>query len=189
MVELDERSWAEAIGMYGRRYTIANVTSREHDDWALDVYTLMRGDTADCRGWRTVDFHEGDFERLGHPYYPFVRLPGNPSTTDDWKSRMYEIPRSSAKRFLVALSTLWLNVQKERDFEERRAGLEEKADVILSRFPEGSRFYANTGRDSSGRDYYQRISGSSPVSVHDRDLGLVLVSETEVGMVWSFDPK
>jgi hypothetical protein len=189
MTELDERSWGDAIGMYGSRYTIAKVTHREHEDWALDVYTLMRGESPDSRGWRIIDFHEVDFERLDDPFYPFVRIPDGPLKADDWKSRMFEIPRSSAKRFLVALSTSWLNVEKERNFEERREGLEEKADVILSRFPEGSRFYANTGRDSGDRDYYKRISGCSPASRHDRDLGLILVSDTEVGMVWSFDPK
>ncbi|MEU0003759.1 hypothetical protein ABZ079_05460 [Streptomyces sp. NPDC006314] len=189
MAELDERSWADALGMYARRLTIAKVTRREHGDWVLDLHTLMRGDTPDARGWHVNDAFAEEFERLDDPFYPFVRLPEDPEKAEALKSRLYEIPRSSAKKFLVALSTLWLNVEKHPDFEERRAGLEEKADIILSRFPEGSRFYANTGRDSKHRDYYKRISGCSGVSSYDWDLGLVLVSETEVGMVWSFDPK
>ncbi|MFJ8541539.1 hypothetical protein ACIRFH_05845 [Streptomyces sp. NPDC093586] len=189
MAVLDERSWAEAIGMYAHRYTIAKVTGRKHQDWALDVCTLMRGETPDARGWRTVDFHEGDVERLDDPFYPFVSLPSASSTTEAWRARVGEIPRSSARRFLVALSTPWLNVERERDFVRHRPALEEKADVILSRFPEGSRFYANTGPDSKDIDYYQRVSGCSTVSRHDWDLGLVLVSDSEVGMVWSFDPK
>ncbi|MFM9626478.1 MULTISPECIES: hypothetical protein [Streptomyces] len=185
MAELDERSWADAIGMYAR-YSVAKVTSREHDDWALDVNTLMHGDTPDNRGWRTKDSLVGEFVRLDDPYYPFVLRPDDPSTTDSWKSQLSEIPRSSAKRFLVALSTQWLNIEKTPGFEESRAGLEEKADVILSRFPEGSHFYANTGPDSENLDYYRHISGCNTISVHDWDLGLFLVSETEVGMVWSF---
>ncbi|MGW1166375.1 hypothetical protein [Streptomyces sp. NPDC002550] len=186
MAELDERSWAEAIGMYARRYTIAKVTRREHEDWALDVHTLMRGDSPDARGWRVNDYHAGEFERIDDPFYPFVDIPDDPAKADVLKSRVHEIPRSSAKKFLVALSTLWLNVEKHPDFEERRPGLEQKADVILSRFPEGSHFYANTGRDSADIDYYKRISGCTPISRHVWDLGLFLVSETEVGMVWSF---
>ncbi|MFJ3225803.1 hypothetical protein ACIPJS_20930 [Streptomyces sp. NPDC086783] len=186
MRELDERSWADALGMYARRYSIAKVTSREHHDWALDVNTLMHGDTPDNRGWRTKDSLVGEFERLDDPYYPFALRPDDPATTGAWKSHLDEIPRSSAKRFLVALSTLWLNVEKEEDFEERRAGLEDKADVILSRFPDGSSFFANTGRHSKNLDYYKRISGCDTISVHIWDLGLILVSEAEVGMVWSF---
>ena len=128
MAEPDERSWAEAIGMYARRYTIAKVTRREHE------------------------YHAGEFERLDDPFYPFVEIPDDPAKADALKSRVHEIPRFSAKKFLVALSTLWLNVEKDPDFEERRPGLEQKADVILSRFTEGSHFYANTGRDSADID-------------------------------------
>jgi hypothetical protein len=186
MVEPDEQSWAEAIGMYARRYSIAKVTSREHEDWALDVNRLMHGDTQDNRGWRTKDSLTGEFERIDDPYYPFALRPDDPAGTDEWKSHVNEIPRSSAKRFLVALSTPWLNVEKEQDFEERRPGLEARADVILSRFPEGSHFYANTGRESAEIDYYKRISGCDAISVHVWDLGLFLVSDAEVGMVWSF---
>ncbi|MFJ3225802.1 hypothetical protein ACIPJS_20925 [Streptomyces sp. NPDC086783] len=189
MAALDEGAWADALSMYARRLTIAKVTSREHEDWALDVGTLMRGDVPDARGWHVNDCFAEEFERLDNPYYPFLEVPVDGERADTFKSRVSEIPRTSARRLLVALSTLWLNVGKDPDFEERRAGLEEKADVILSRFPEGAVFYANTGRDSRSPDYYQRISGCSTVSSYDWDLGFVLVSGTEVGMVWSFDPK
>ncbi|MFD9436247.1 hypothetical protein [Streptomyces sp. NPDC060002] len=186
MVEPDERSWAEAVDMYARRYTIAKVTAREHGDWVFDVHALMRGDTPDARGWRVNDPLAGELERADDPYYPFVEPPTEPAKADALRDRLHEIPRSSAKKFLVALSTPWLNVEKEQDFEECRAGLEEKADVILSRFPQGSRFFANTGRDDENRDYYKHISGCNTISQHVWDLGLFLVSDSEVGMVWSF---
>ncbi|MFE9837068.1 hypothetical protein ACFYP4_18370 [Streptomyces sp. NPDC005551] len=188
MAALHERAWADALSMYAHRLTIAKVTRREHEDWALDVGTLMRGDAPDARGWHVNDAFAEEFERLDDPFYPFVEVPVD-HAVDRLKLRLTEISRTSARRFLVALSTLWLNVEKVPDFEARRPGLEDDADVILSRFPEGSAFYANTGRDSRNMDYYQRISCCSPVSSYDWDLGLVLVSRMEVGMVWSFDPK
>ncbi|MFH8287980.1 hypothetical protein [Streptomyces antibioticus] len=186
MTELDARAWAEAIGMYERRYTIAKVTAREHEDWALDVNRLMHEDTHDNRGWRTWDPLTGEFERLDDPYYPFIDLPTDPEKASILKSRVQGIPRPSARKFLVALSTTWLSVARTDDFEERRPGLEAKADIVLSRFPKGSHFYANTGRDSANIDYYQHISGCNTISTHVWDLGLFLVSDTEVGMVWSF---
>ncbi|MCX4742677.1 hypothetical protein [Streptomyces antibioticus] len=186
MTELDERSWAEAIEMYERRHTIAKVTARKHEDWALDVYTLMRGDTADARGWRVNDPYAGEPERHDNPFHPFTVLPSGPAKADEFRLRVFEISRPSARRLLVALSTPWLDVERVVDFEESRVGLEEKADIVLSRFPEGSRFYANTGRNSADLDYYKRIASCTEVSVYTWDPGLVLVSETEVGMVWSF---
>ncbi|OIJ65446.1 hypothetical protein [Streptomyces mangrovisoli] len=178
MAGLDERSWADAIGMYERRVTVARVMSRAHEDWVLDLPALMRGDTRDARGWRTADYWAGELDRLDEPSYPFLTLP-----PDVARSCLQEIPRSQAMRFLVALSTPWIDVTEEPDFEERRESLEAKARVILSRFPEGSHFFTNTGRD---RDYYQRVSGWNSFSSRTFDFGLVLVSETEVGMVWSF---
>ncbi|MFJ4689501.1 hypothetical protein [Streptomyces sp. NPDC088789] len=186
MTELDERSWAAAIDMYARRTTIAKVTGRTHEDWALDAHTLLRGDTHDIRGWRTRDVWEGELERLEDPFFPFSLLPDDAAATDAWKSHVYEIPRSSAERFLVALSTPWINVTKEPDFNERREELEAKARVILSRFPEGSHFYANTGGRSASLDYYRPVTGWHSFSVRTYDFGMFLVSETEVGMVWSF---
>ncbi|MFF2216703.1 hypothetical protein [Streptomyces antibioticus] len=186
MTELDERLWAEAIGMYERRATVAKVTSREHENWLLDVATLMRGDTRDVRGWRTVDIWDGELDRIDEPSYPFAIPPEALATPDAWKSYLHEIPRSQALQFLVALATPWIDVTMEPDFEERRETLEADAGVILSRFPESSHFYANTGRDSATRDYYQRVSGWYPFSTRTYDFGLVLVSQTEVGMVWSF---
>ncbi|MFF3939800.1 hypothetical protein [Streptomyces phaeofaciens] len=186
MTELDERSWAEALDMYARRYTIAKVTRREHEDWAFDVHTLMRGDAPDARGWRVIDPLVDEFERLDDPYYPFIDLPTDVEKVELLRSRVEEIPRTSAKRLLVALSTTWLSVAKTEDFEERRAGLEAAADIVLSRFPEGSHFHANTGRRSADMDFYEHISGCNTISAHLWDLGLFLVSDSEVGMVWSF---
>ncbi|NEB73717.1 hypothetical protein G3I40_00415 [Streptomyces sp. SID14478] len=186
MSQPDEQSWSEALGMYARKYTIAKVVSRDHEDWALDVLSLMHSGTPDARGWYANDPLAGEFERVDDPYYPFALLPKDAAAADHLRGRVNEIPRSSVVRLLVAVSTPWINVEKEQDFELRREGLEEKARVILSRFPEGSCFYANTGRRSKEMDYYQRISGCATISRHAWDVGLFLVSATEVGMVWSF---
>ncbi|MEU2558118.1 hypothetical protein ABZ626_02040 [Streptomyces longispororuber] len=190
MAELDERSWAEAIGMYAYGYRIAKVVRREHEDWVRDVHTLMRGDAPDARGWAVQDSYadEGEFDRLDDPFHPFTLLPDDDEKREAVRIRLREIPRSSAKRFLVVLTTLWLDVGEYPDFEECRAGLEEKAEVVLSRFPEGSRFYVNTEPETATMDYYQGTAGCSPFAGYDLELGMILVSETEVGMVWAFLP-
>jgi hypothetical protein len=186
MAVLDERSWSDALIMYERRSSIVKVASRRHEKWVLDLPVLMHGDTRDARGWRTVDRWDGELERVDEPSHPFVIPPAVLAEGDDWMNYLHEISRAQALRLLVALATPWIDVTKEKDFEERRAGLEEKAGIVLSRFPEGSRFYANTGHGSDTRDYYQRVSRWYPFSVRTFDFGLILVSEAEIGMVWSF---
>ncbi|WP_256637982.1 hypothetical protein [Streptomyces murinus] len=94
VAELDERAWADAIGMYERRYTYAKVTGRDHADWALDVDRLMRGDTPDVRGWRVNDPLAGEFERLDDPYYPFA-LPSDSSWPSPRCGSMWRTPRNS----------------------------------------------------------------------------------------------
>ncbi|WP_328479404.1 hypothetical protein OHS71_12135 [Streptomyces sp. NBC_00377] len=77
MAEIGERSWSDAIDMYERRATVAKVTSREHENWVLDLSTLMRGDTRDARGWRTVD---KPFAGPAVPPHPAARpLGGQPA--------------------------------------------------------------------------------------------------------------
>ncbi|MFF3939801.1 hypothetical protein [Streptomyces phaeofaciens] len=147
MAELDERSWAEAIEMYEYRRTIAKVTARKHEDWALDVYTLMRGDTPDAHGWRVNDPYAAEPERRDDPFHPFTVLPSDPAKADEFRLRVFEIPRTSAKRLLVALSTRWLDVERVEDFEESRARLEGKADIILSLGPGTSPRLRHGGRD------------------------------------------
>lgn len=186
VAELDEQAWAEALELYRSWAMIVKVAARRHEDWVLDLPVLMRCDTPDSRGWRTKDSFELEFERDDDPFFPFDYVPGDESKPDHWKAGLREIHRSSARRYLVTLSTGWINVNREPDFEARRAGLEEKADVILSRFPEGARFYANSGSSTEGFDYYAGTPGWSSFSRHDWDHGLILVSETEVGMVWAF---
>ncbi|SMF82620.1 hypothetical protein [Streptomyces sp. Amel2xC10] len=137
MTELDERSWAEAIGMYEQRVTVAKVTGREHENWLLDVVTLMHGETRDVRGWRTVDKWEGELDRIDEPSYPFAIPAEALATPDAWKPYLHEIPRSQALRFLVALSTPWIDVTMEPDFEERREALEADASVIFVALPRG----------------------------------------------------
>ncbi|MGW7523416.1 hypothetical protein [Streptomyces sp. NPDC054783] len=170
--------------MYERRYSIVVVGPRAHEDWSLDALALLNKEVSDPRSWRSLEFYsESDEEWRPDWLAPFAP-PGT-----GWSSRLRRIPRSSAHRLLVALSTNWLDVTSERDFDTERAGLEAKAAVLLARFPEkSSAFYANTGhRSGDAPDFYLPITGCDPFSVHDRDVGLMAVSDAEVGIFWSFD--
>ncbi|OIK05710.1 hypothetical protein [Streptomyces monashensis] len=193
----DAEAWAEALAMYEERYSYVLVGPRAHGNWVRDVAALMRREVADPRSWKWVDVDEGEEERLDDPVFPFVLPPAEEGPEEEWRDRLLTVPRVSVKRLLVMLATTWLNVPREiiyNDFERRRPELERKAGVILSRFPEETVFYTNSGvpgSDNQSRsdvpDFYGAITGCAPVSQYDWDLGLVAVSSAEVGLFWSFD--
>ncbi|MEU9359487.1 hypothetical protein AB0D35_15465 [Streptomyces sp. NPDC048301] len=186
---LDADSWQSAVEMFDRRYTFVAVGPRTRKDWLRDVASVMRGETADPRSWRTVDPDEGEEEREDDPAYPFVAPPVDEERSAEWRGRLREIPRSAVVRLLVLLATIDLDVSRDPRIPERRAEMEEHARVILTRFPDGSRFYTNTHGGGAEPDFYQKISSCSPISQYAWDLGLLSVSDEEVGLIWSFDPR
>ncbi|MFF1452029.1 hypothetical protein ACFVYF_28380 [Streptomyces sp. NPDC058274] len=193
----DAEAWAEALTMYERRYSYVLVGPRDHEDWVRDVAAVMRRETADPRSWKWIDVDEGEEERLEDPFFPFVLPPSDPEEAVAWQKGLRAVPRTSVERLLVMLSTTWLNVPSERahnDFETHRPELERKARVILSRFPVETSFHTNagypgarTGSHTDPPDFYEAITGCTPLSQYDWDLGLIAVSGTELGLFWSFD--
>ncbi|OKJ14617.1 hypothetical protein AMK20_02005 [Streptomyces sp. TSRI0261] len=186
---LDADSWWSAVEMYERRYTFVSAGPRTAEDWLRDVASVMRGEAAEPRSWRTIDPDEGEEEREDDRAYPFLVPPVEGAGAADWRGRLREIPRSSVVRLLVLLATLDLNVSRDPRFPEQRAEFEEYAKVILTRFPEEARFFTNTSGGGAPPDFYQRISSCSPISRYAWDLGLLWVSDEEVGLIWSFDPR
>ncbi|MER5487139.1 hypothetical protein ABT024_28580 [Streptomyces sp. NPDC002812] len=57
---------------------------------------------------------------------------------------------------VVLLGVLGLDVGRTPRWEERRPQMERRADAILSRFPEGTRFYSNTGWKGDRPDFYEQ---------------------------------
>ncbi|MFC4470010.1 hypothetical protein ACFPH6_36870 [Streptomyces xiangluensis] len=183
MTAPDAAAWANALTMYERRYSIVAVGPRRHEDWVLDAAALLRKETKDPRSWKPREFYEGDEAWSPERLVPF------PPAGLGWRSRLREIARFSAAQLLVAISTNWLDVTKEPDFEDRRLDLEEKARTLLARFPPPTTQFFTNGWCGPGdpQDFYNPITGCDPFSEHDWDVGLLAVSESELGIFWSFD--
>ncbi|MFB7656198.1 MULTISPECIES: hypothetical protein [unclassified Streptomyces] len=186
---LDADSWGSAVEMYDRRYTFVAVGPRTREDWLHDVASIMRGETADPWSWRTIDPDEGEEEREDDPAYPFITPPVDEAGSTEWRSWLREIPRSSVVRLLVLLATRDLDVSRNLRFPAQRAEMEKHARVIATRFSRGARFFTNTRGGGTPPDFYQKITSCSPLSQYAWDLGLLWVSDEEVGLIWSFDPR
>ncbi|MFD4593193.1 hypothetical protein [Streptomyces rubiginosohelvolus] len=129
----------------------------------------------------------GEPELLEDPAFPFRVPPVDEEGAAEWRSGLFEVPRSSVVRLLVMLATNAMNVPLQQGFAERRAGMERHAAAILSRFPEGSTFFTNTRHGGENPDFYEYVSTSWPLSQYVWDFGLLAVSDDEVGLIWSFD--
>ncbi|MFH8665161.1 MULTISPECIES: hypothetical protein [Streptomyces] len=184
---LDAAMWSAAVEMYRHRYSFIAVGPRTGEDWLPDVAEIMRREVADPRGWRGKDPEVGEPELLEDPAFPFRVPPVDEEGAAEWRSGLFEIPRHSVKRLLVMLATNEMNVPRQHNFAERRAGMERHAAAILSRFSEGSTFFTNTDHGGENPDFYERVSTCWPLSQYVWDFGLLAVSDDEVALIWSFD--
>ncbi|MEU6105997.1 hypothetical protein [Streptomyces flaveolus] len=55
--------------------------------------------------------------------------------------------------------------------------MEEYAQVILSRFPQGSQFFTNTRHGGDLTDFHERVTSCWPMTRYAWDFGLVAVPE------------
>ncbi|MFB7656197.1 MULTISPECIES: hypothetical protein [unclassified Streptomyces] len=184
---LDASMWSAAVEMYRNRYSFIAVGPHTHEDWLPDVAAVMHRGVADPRGWRGRDSEQGEEELEEDPGFPFRVPPADGAGAAEWRSRLFEIPRSAVVRLLVMLATDAMDVSRQYGFADRRPAMEEHAQVILSRFPEGSQFFTNTRHDGDPPDFYEKVTGCWPMSQYAWDFGLLAVSREEVGLIWSFD--
>ncbi|MGW6855275.1 hypothetical protein [Streptomyces xanthophaeus] len=182
-------AWADALDLLDSRHARVGVTARSHAAWWLDVAAVMRGESRDPRGWRAVDPYEDEvgLERPGPPY-PWVEPPVSPQDVERFSTKVRELPRSSAASLLVVLGVVGMDVAKAWRWEERRPEMERRAGAILSRFPDGTRFYSNVGWTGEHPDFYEQpVTGMHQLSQDLWDAGLIAVGDTEVAVLWTFE--
>ncbi|MFJ6754668.1 hypothetical protein ACIQNK_06505 [Streptomyces sp. NPDC091273] len=189
MTELTAEVWSDVLELYRYSYTAVSVARREHEEWWMDVAAIMHGQTSDPRGWLSLDPDEDEFERLDDPLFPFVEAPTTPADAVRFRPRVTELPRKSVRSLLVLLGIPGLDVANAAEFDHHRPEMERRARLILSRFPEGTRFYSNVGWKGANPDFYEQpVRLTDPFSRYGWDAGLIAVNDTEVAMIWHFDP-
>lgn len=186
---LDAHTWSDALKLYAWLSTFVAVAPRKHDEWWLDVGAIMRLETRDPRGWESIDPYEGEEERQDDPLFPWLETPSGPADAERYRRRVGELPRSSVRSLLVLLGSAASpsDITRSQDWEERGPTMERRADAILSRFPDGTRFYTNLGWKGDRPDFYSPSSRShDSFSHYDWDAGLIAVNDDEVAVFWNF---
>ncbi|MFJ4921069.1 hypothetical protein [Streptomyces sp. NPDC088725] len=157
---------------------------RRHEDWSLDVLALMARAVPDPRGWTGVDDEAQNPRRVASPTYPFAVHP-----PEYVAERLQEIDRDSAENLLLALTDDGCTLSNLRHFTESPDELRAMARTILARYGDETTYHTNVRKHGSAPgtlDFTLESLGYNPLSVYDEDCGLIVVTNTEVGMFWNF---
>ncbi|WP_327240583.1 hypothetical protein OG243_37355 [Streptomyces sp. NBC_01318] len=185
MPSVNQTSWDAAVRhLYRDAYAYITTGPRWHEDWTLDVPALMTRNVPDPRGWARVDDAEKDPERVGNPTWPFAIHP-----PEYVAPRLKEIDRASAENLLLALTESGCTLSNLRYFDESPDELRAMARTILARYGDKATYHTNVTKHGSAPgtlDFTLESLGYSPLGVFTEDCGLVIVSDTEVGLFWTF---
>ncbi|MFF3062070.1 hypothetical protein [Streptomyces sp. NPDC057909] len=103
--------------------------------------------------------------------------------------RLHEIDRASAENLLLALTDDCCTLSNLERFTESEAELRAMARTILGRYGDEATYHTNVnrpGRVPGTLDFTTPNWGYSLLSVYTEDYGLVVVTDTEVGLFWNF---
>ena len=103
-------------------------------------------------------------------------------------NRTFPVGRESATQLLVALQGEFYQSANIPDFAMRKDRLFECAGEILSRFGDNADHYTNAveARDDPNADLTNPDTEWNCLSEFTTDCGLVVVSDSEVGVFWAF---
>ncbi|RSS45929.1 hypothetical protein [Streptomyces sp. WAC08241] len=181
---VDQAAWEAAVRhLYEDAYPYDATGPRRHAEWVLDVLALMAR-VPDPRGWAGLDDAAGNPEREANPAYPFL-----PHPPEYVARRLQEIDRDSAESLLLALTEDGCDLAGLERFAESEEELRGMARTILARYGDAATFHTNVNRPGHVRgtlDFTSSGWAYSPLSVYTEDYGLIVVTDTEVGMFWNF---
>ena len=187
MPSVNQMSWDAAVRhLYGESYAYVATGPRLHEDWVLDVLAVMARAVPDPRGWASVD-NDVVGQSPKHPNWPEYPFASHPP--EYVAVRLQEIDRGSAENLLLALTEEGCTLSGLQYFDESLDELHAMARTILERYGDEATYHTNVSRTGSSPgtlDFTLETFGYRPLSVLTEDCGLVILSDTEVGLFWNF---
>ncbi|MFD7230824.1 hypothetical protein [Streptomyces sp. NPDC059881] len=170
--------------LFGGGWTFAAVGPRANEDWRLDASAVMRLRAKDPRGWKAVNFApERSTSGLSSTLEPFL-----PYAADELGAALFEITSESAAQLLVALRGEWFQAANIPEFENSKEGLFRAAREILARFGPEPACWTNrsAARGRPDADLLNAEAEFECLTGYTTDCGLVVASESEIGVFWAF---
>ncbi|MEC4020545.1 hypothetical protein [Streptomyces sp. H27-D2] len=191
MPPLRREAWdSAALHLYEDIYSLITVGRRQHIDWHHDLLAIMTRTVEDPRGWSTLEWDiDTDERNKENPAFPFLS-----HTVEKLTTKLHEIYPDSASELLVAMTFEGYEIANIPTFAERKPGLLTEARTLISRFEPDFTCYTNlsdsqpTKHLESSRLVPHMNYGCMPLTEYTEDYGVVVVSDTEVGLFWFFNP-
>ncbi|MFI6052246.1 hypothetical protein ACIBCO_19420 [Streptomyces violascens] len=183
-------TWAAALStLFEDEYVFVSVGPRNNSAWSADVWAVMRRDVPDPRGWAGQD---GDKEHDQRTTAARKAFPFNLDSAEQISHHLHEIDVDTAAQLLVALMDDWCQISEVPGFREDPESMLKAARILLSRFAPNFNCYTNLteARETKSPNLAARDVGPgwSSFTEYTADYGLVVVSDSEVGVFWSFNP-
>ncbi|MFJ6793722.1 hypothetical protein [Streptomyces sp. NPDC091268] len=184
---------AAAVRLLDDPYTFVSTGPRRHEDWGRDVRAVMERSVGDPRGWLRLDGDRTNPARATLPAYPF-ELPDSCA----WPGPLYALEAEAAVGALAVMAEEWQSEPAPvRSRPDRHAVLADSR-TLLERYGPGARYWTNATAAAtdpapdfvaaglSGTRSHSFLTGAclGGLDLFD-DLGLIAVSDDEVGVFWS----
>ncbi|MFC8233735.1 hypothetical protein [Streptomyces sp. NPDC057284] len=185
---------AAALRLLDDTYTFAATGPRRHEDWAHDVHAVLHRSVPDPRGWVRLDYDRTNTARHIVPAYPF-----DPPDTSEFPDLLYPLAAEAALAALAIMAEEWQSEPAPVRSRPDRDAVLRDARTLLDRYGPTARYWTNAtaaatdpapdflaaglqGTQSHGFLTSEYLNG---LDLYE-DLGLIAVTDDEVGVFWSF---
>ncbi|WP_186779829.1 hypothetical protein [Streptomyces salinarius] len=184
---------AAALRLLDDTNTFVATGPRRYEDWAHDVRAVLHRSVPDPRGWVRLRWDCTDTARQAVPAYPF-----DPPDASVLPSRLYPLKAEAAVAALAIMAEEWQSESAPVRSRPNRDAVLADARTLLGRYGPAARYWTNakTAASDPGPDFL--AAGLQGTECHRfltseyvdglylfEELGLIAVSDDEVGVFWS----
>ncbi|CAM5459066.1 hypothetical protein KBZ94_23145 [Streptomyces sp. RM72] len=184
---------AAALHLLDDTYAFVATGPRRHEDWAHDVLAVLHRSVPDPRGWVRLDRDRTNTARHTVPAYPF-----DPPDASVLPSRLYPLKAEAAVTALAVMAEEWQSEPAPVRSRPDRDALLTDARTLLGRYGPAAHYWTNatTAASDPAPDFLaaglqgtgsHRFLTSEYLDGLDllEELGLIAVTDDEVGVFWS----
>lgn len=185
---------AAALRLLDDVYTFAATGPRRHEDWAHDVLAVLHRSVGDPRGWIRLDWDRTDDARDTVPAYPF-----DPPDASRFSDFLYSLEADAAVAAVAVMTEEWQSEPAPVRSRPDQDAVLADARTLLDRYGPGARYWTNATAATSDPAPDFLAAGLQGTRSHGfltsaylngldlfDDLGVIAVTDDEVGVFWSF---